>query len=297
VTTDFAGAASACRLSIVVLTHNRREQVIATVGRLLQLPERAPLIVVDNGSSDGTTRAVRERYDDVRQLSVVRIPYNLGAAARNAGVFLARTPYVAFCDDDVTWHPGALDTACRLLDAHPRIAVLCAHLLVGERGLPDPTSLAMARSQLDSDGLPGRAIAGFFAGASVMRIDAFLQTGGYRPEFFIGGEEELIALDLLSAGWQLVYVPDVIAHHFPSPMRDVAARRHLLARNAIWVACMRYPMRAALRRTCQQIFAGWRARTLWPLLIDTCAGLPWALAERRVVPRAVGEQLRRARGR
>jgi GT2 family glycosyltransferase len=282
-------------LSVVVLTHDRREQVLQTTQRLLALPDQPQVVVVDNGSGDGTMQALRERFDAMPRLRVVRSERNLGAAGRNIGVQHAQTRYVAFCDDDVWWQPGSLSNAVALLDMHPRIAVLCAHVLVGERGAPDPASIAMARSPLDSSGLPGRAIAGFLAGASVMRADAFLRHGGYRRELFIGGEEELLALDLLAAGWSLVYAPGLVVHHHPSSLRDAAGRRHLLARNAIWVACMRYPARDAWQRAWQQLRKGSRESALWPLLRDTCAGLPWALRQRRVVPAFVGEQMRRVR--
>src|SRR5262245_34272344 len=56
---------------------------------------------------------------------------NLGAAGRNAGVRAARTPYVALCDDDAWWAPGALARAAHLLDVHPTLAVVCARVLVG----------------------------------------------------------------------------------------------------------------------------------------------------------------------
>src|SRR5207249_520604 len=108
------------RVTVVVLTHNRREQALRTVRALQELPEHAPLIVVDNASSDGTAQALAEAYPD---LALLRAPRNLGAAARNVGAAHARTPYVAFCDDDVCWQAGALAQAVALLDAHPRIAV------------------------------------------------------------------------------------------------------------------------------------------------------------------------------
>jgi GT2 family glycosyltransferase len=277
------------RVTVVLLTHNRREQALRTVRALQGLPEQPPLIVVDNASMDGTAQALAEAYPE---LALLRAPRNLGAAARNLGAAQVQTPYVAFCDDDVCWHDGALSHAATLLDAHPRIAVLCAQVLVGAQAKPDPTSLQMAASPLPSDGLPGRAIAGYLAGACVMRVQAFLQVGGYRPELFIGGEEELVALDLLAAGWQLVYAPSVVAHHFPSPHRDAPRRCHLLARNAIWVACMRYPPRDVLRRAWRQLREAARRHGLWALVRDTAAGLPWALSERHVLPRAVRQMLR-----
>jgi GT2 family glycosyltransferase len=281
-------------ISVVVLTYRRRAQVLDTVETLLALPEHAPVIVVDNASADGSAQALRERFG--ARIEIVESPGNLGAAARNLGVRRARTPYVAFCDDDVHWHPGALARAAALLDAHPRIAVLCARVLVGARGAADPASLAMAASPLPSDGLPGRAIVGFLAGASAMRVDAFLRCGGYRAELFIGGEEELLALDLLAAGWQLVYAPELVAHHHPSSLRDAPRRRSLLARNAVWTACMRYPARDALHRIGAELRDAARCGGLWPLLCESIVGLPWALRERRVVPRFVAAQMRKVRG-
>ena len=52
------------KISLVVLTHNRRERVLETVSRLLALPERCPICVVDNASSDGL-RNMRQRMEEI----------------------------------------------------------------------------------------------------------------------------------------------------------------------------------------------------------------------------------------
>ncbi|GAA4323621.1 glycosyltransferase family 2 protein [Pigmentiphaga soli] len=271
----------ASRVSVVVLTCNRLGEVMRTIAGLLALPEKPPVIVVDNGSVDGTAHALRERFPAVR---AIESPRNVGASARNLGVAAVRTPYVAFCDDDTCWEPHALARAAALLDAHPRIAVLCARILVGPEGREDPASAGMARSPLASDGLPGRAILGFMAGASVMRVDAFMAVGGYAPQLFIGAEEALVALDLAARGWQMVYCPAIVTRHFPSPKRDRAGRRRLLLRNALWVAWLRLPLRAAWRETVKV----WReaARQGIALGVASAAlrGLPWVLRRRQVIP-------------
>lgn len=269
------------RVTVVVLTHNRREQVLRTVAALRLLAEQPPIVVVDNASGDGTAQALRERFPDV---TVIRSRENLGASARNLGAQAARTPYVAFCDDDVHWRDGALGRACGLLDAHPGIGVLCARVVVGERAFEDPTSALMARSPLDSTGLPGRAIVGFMAGASVIRTAAFLDAGGYCEKLFIGGEEELLAIDLMTAGWRLVYAPTLVAHHWPSSLRDSKRRRRLLARNAAWIAWMRFPWPQALARTVTELRKMAREQALWSCGWETLKGLPWAWARRRVMP-------------
>ena len=69
--------------TVVMITRDRRENVLASLDRLLGLPERPPVVVVDNASTDGTADAVRRRHPSV---DVVALPRNLGAAARTVGV-------------------------------------------------------------------------------------------------------------------------------------------------------------------------------------------------------------------
>ena len=64
------------RLTVVVITRNRREELLRTLGRLAALPERPPVIVVDNGSDDGTTAAVRGAHPGMLLIAARR---NLGA--------------------------------------------------------------------------------------------------------------------------------------------------------------------------------------------------------------------------
>src|SRR5690606_26210424 len=139
------------------------------------------------------------------------------------------------------WAPGGLAAAAALLEAHPAVGVLSARVLVGDGEREDPACRAMAESRLPSDSLPGRAVKGFLAGACIVRRDAFLAAGGYEPRFFIGGEEALLALDLLALGWHIVYCPALTVHHYPSARRDARLRHRLLARNALWVAWLRRP--------------------------------------------------------
>ena len=88
------------RVGVVVITHQRRPEVLHTLRRLRDLPERPPVVVVDNASTDGTADAVAAQHPEA---ALVRSPVNLGAVARNVGVEALDTPYVAFCDDDTWW--------------------------------------------------------------------------------------------------------------------------------------------------------------------------------------------------
>jgi len=275
----------------VVLTRNRRAEVLRTVARLCERPDPpAAVIVVDNASTDDTAAAIRTTFPDV---VLVRLARNEGAAGRNAGIRLAATPYVALCDDDTWWADGSLAAAAAVLDAHPRLAVVTARVLVGPEAREDPACAPMATSPLPADpAVPGRPILGFLAGASMVRVDAFLATGGFERRLFLGGEEQLVALDLASSGWTMAYVPHLAVHHHPSPARDARARRRLLVRNAIWCAMLRRRWPGALGTTLRVVAEAWPDRERRRGLLDAVGGLPWTLRERRPVSPAVERAVR-----
>lgn len=270
------------RLTLVVLTYNRSKELCRSLSRLCALPEQPTIIVVDNGSTDDTAERVPREFP---QVQLVQTGANLGAAGRNLGVEKVRTPYVAFSDDDTWWAPGALAQACDLLDKHPAVTILVARIFVGVDERADPASMAMARSPLEQVPGIGPQVVGFMAGASVMRCSAFRQAGGYWKPFFIGGEESLLAMDVLDAGGQIVYAPMLRVHHWPSSLRDSALRRMLLARNAIWTAWMRLPWRVAWQRSLVSLGTLPSSALRWRTVLDTLAGAREVLSHRRVLSR------------
>jgi GT2 family glycosyltransferase len=279
-----------CCVSAVILTCNRRAEVERTVARMRELPERPPLIVVDNGSADGTPQSLRRRFPDIE---LIEAGANLGAAGRNLGVRRARTPYVAFCDDDTWWAPGSLARAVQLLDRHAQLASVTARVLVGPEAREDPACAEMARSPLPAHGLPGHALLGFLAGATVFRRTAFAAANGYEPRFFLGGEEALLALDLAARGWMQLYVPELLVHHHPSAQRDAGGRRRLLLRNALWLAWLRRPLRSALRESARVLREARRQNIVLPVLAEAARGMRWVRRERRVIPAEIEALLRR----
>ncbi|GAA0797670.1 glycosyltransferase family 2 protein [Spirilliplanes yamanashiensis] len=278
------------RTGVVVITHNRRAEALACVGRLLALPERPHVVLVDNGSADGTAAAVAARYPGVE---VVALPRNLGAVGRNVGVERLHTPYVAFCDDDTAWDPGSLSRAADALDACPRLAVVTARIVVEPSGVDDPIVAELRDSPVPGPAwLPGPALGSFLAGASVLRRDAFKEAGGFSPRLWLGGEEELLATDLLVAGWELCYLTDLTVRHRPSPLRDPHLRRRHGIRNTLWFTWLRRPWPAAVRRTAFLARTVPRDRVTLLGACDAVRGLPWVLAERRPRPAAVEARLR-----
>lgn len=277
-------------LSVVLITRNRADEASQAVARLVALPERPDVVVVDNGSRDGTPERVARDCPSVR---VIAEPENRGAAGRNVGARAASGRYVAFCDDDSWWTPGALARAAAIFDAHPSVALIAAKVLLGEHRLPDPACEEMAASPLPTPPqLPGRRVLGFIACGAVVRRDAFLSVGGFEPRSGVGGEERLLAVALAERGWDLLYVDDLVVHHHPSPVRDRARRRAVQVRNDLWFHWMRRPLRPALAEARRALAAAAREPAARAGLLDALRGGRWVLSARRPLPAGVEAELR-----
>jgi N-acetylglucosaminyl-diphospho-decaprenol L-rhamnosyltransferase len=271
-------------LTVVVLSHNRRQVLLETVERLRTLPERPPVVVVDNGSDDGSPEALAERWPAVR---VLALGANRGAAGRNAGVRLAETELVAFCDDDSWFAAGALSRAQELFDGRPGLGLVAARIMVGPEERLDPTCAAMAATPL-----PGCRVLGFVACGAVIRRASFLAVGGFHPSYAVGGEERRLAFDMAAAGHDLIYAHDVVAHHHPPQRGPKPGRRRVATRNDLWSAWARRRLPGAVAQTARTV---WSARGDAEAIggcVDALRGARLVMRERRPLPEVVERQVR-----
>ncbi|MGY1634379.1 glycosyltransferase family 2 protein [Geodermatophilus sp. SYSU D01186] len=276
-------AAAGPPVTVVVASRNRREDLLASLPR-----HEAPVVLVDNGSTDGTVDAVRAAHPEV---TVLPLEHNLGARARTLGAEQAGTPFVAFADDDSWWAPGDLARAVQIMRAHPRLALLNARILVGPEERLDPVCAEMADSPLGTaPDLPGPSLLGFVACAALVRTEAFAAVGGFDAVVRFPGEEERVALDLAAAGWGLAYVDEVTIHHHPSPRRDAPARRQAaIWRSRVLTAVMRHPLPALPPLLASAVRAG---RPGLRGLLRAVPDVPAALRGRHRVPDAVWSDVR-----
>jgi GT2 family glycosyltransferase len=211
--------------------------------------EAAEIVVVDNDSHDDSAEWVRRLYPDVH---LVELDENRGAAGRTVGVERTSAEFVAFADDDSWWGPGSLGLAEALFSASPTLGLVQARILVGPEETLDPTCELMARGQPAAPHVPfgtGAPVTGFIACGAVVRRSAYLSVGGFEPRFGVGGEEELLAIDLLDSGWTMEYFHDVVAHHWPSDVRDSSTRNSRVATNALLTSWLRRPVGHGIRMT------------------------------------------------
>jgi hypothetical protein len=148
----------------------------------------------------------------------------------------------------------------------------------------------MANSPLAASApLPGPAVLGHLAGATIVRAAAFLSVHGYEPHLFVGGEETLLSLDLAARGWWLCYVDELVVHHHPSPNGRASDRLRVQVRNALWTTWLRLPVRVAVAQTWRVVRRALGSPTARRGVADAVVGASWIVRRRAVVPPFLAE--------
>jgi hypothetical protein len=163
-------------VSVVIPTHDRREAVLCAVrSALAQTVQSVEVVVVDDGSGDGTREALAGLGARVRY---VRRDRNGGvSAARNAGIELARAPIVAFLDSDDRFAPSHVQTVCELLARHPEAPL--ASTAASQEGLSEPFPLVLL---------------GGYTGVTshlAVRREALVDIGGFTEQLVVAEDTDL----------------------------------------------------------------------------------------------------------
>lgn len=121
------------RVSVVIPVYNSAETIIRAVESVLCQDESSiEIIVVDDGSMDGSAELLAARYP--QQVIVIRQENRGAAAARNRGIAAARGEFVAFLDADDEWVPGKLRLQTERMEANPEAALCFADMSHWEHG-------------------------------------------------------------------------------------------------------------------------------------------------------------------
>jgi GT2 family glycosyltransferase len=182
------------------------------------------LIVVDNASTDDTPDAVAAALPRAR---LMRLKKNLGVpGGRNFGAARSEGDILFFIDNDATLQAGALTAVVRAFEADPQLGIVAARVERAASGELDMGCWVFGRDP----GLWGKRrfeTYSFAGGACAIRRAAFETAGGFWPEFFFAREEEDLAIRIMDAGYRVVYQPDVVVLHSPSPSNRTSRARHL----------------------------------------------------------------------
>lgn len=178
--------------SVVIPTYNRAKflpKALDSVWR--QTFNGYEVIVVDDGSTDGTLEYLRSLSGPIRILS----QYNGGpGVARNFGAKQARGRYIAFLDSDDLWFPWTLSCFAELISRNNDPAILSARLME----FADDAELSYVENVPGTADVFGDFFSasgkGYFVGAgmSVIRRDVFLKVNGYTRRRINGEDHDLI---------------------------------------------------------------------------------------------------------
>lgn len=115
-----AGSEPEARVSVVIPTHDRAGRVLQAVRSVLAQTRRADeIIVVDDGSTDGTAEQIRTAFAPQLEAGGVRLIWQRNAgvsAARNRGIEAATQPWIALLDSDDLWRPEKLERQFALIE-------------------------------------------------------------------------------------------------------------------------------------------------------------------------------------
>jgi len=166
------------------------------------------LIIIDDGSTDGSLEALAGLESPV-PITVVTQPNAGQAAARNRGVFMAQTEFIALLDQDDRWYPGHVEVLARMLHEHPE-----AGWVYSNCDAVDEDGKMLIQGMLDAYPFthPKRDLRiclsedmFILPSASMIRKKAFDEVGGF-DERFSGYEDDDLFLRLFVAGWGNEYI-------------------------------------------------------------------------------------------
>ena len=202
-------AAVVPQISVVLCTYNRADRVGDAVRAILdQHGADLELVVVDDGSTDGTPEALAAIDDD--RMTVVRRTNGGLSAARNSGLAAATAPWVVFIDDDDAAQPGWA-AAFVALGADPTVGIACCGAQYVDAHGNDLFSRAPTMLGAPFGDVAASTLAGTFA----VRTDLARRAGGYLDGLGTRHQTELF-LRLLAlagpAGLRVASVPDLLIH-------------------------------------------------------------------------------------
>jgi len=210
-------------ISVVIPNWNGKKFLAGCLDSLKeQTYEPIEVVIVDNGSKDGSVEYLKENYPYVK---LVTFPVNTGfSPAVNAGIKASTGEMVALLNNDTVVDPNWMSELIKAMREHPEAGSAgCKMLAYDDHALLDGAGDGYRRG-----GLPGRIghkerdtgrfnrqryLLGACGGAALYRRDLFADIGYFDEDYFAYLEDVDLGLRAQAAGYKCIYVPTSIVYH------------------------------------------------------------------------------------
>jgi GT2 family glycosyltransferase len=246
-------------VSIIIVNWNGKDHLPTCLDSLAaQCYRDFEVVLVDNGSTDGSVELVQEQYPWVR---LVNLPDNSGfATGNNRGLEQARGEYIVTLNNDTWADADWLATLVRVADEHPRAGMVgCRICSFADPDLIDSIGVAicrdgMSRGQYRNQSWSALALEEvveiLFPSACVAlyRRAMLREIGFFDDDFFAYAEDTDLGLRGRLAGWEAVAATKAIVYHKYSQSGGVFSpfKVYLVERNHYWVALKSFPLHLLL---------------------------------------------------
>jgi len=245
---------SAGVVSVVIVNYRGADDTCTALAALRELRwprEQLEVIVVDNGSGDGSVERIAKEFPDVR---VVALEENLGfAGGCNAGAQAATGEYLAFLNNDARPDPDWLSAAVAVLDRDGSVACVASKVLDWDGELVDFVDAGLGfyghgfklhAGERDDPAYDREADVLFASGAAmVTRASTFREVGGFDERYFLLFEDVDLGWRYWLLGYRVRYVPASLVYHHHHRSVGALSRAEedfLLERNALFTIFKNY---------------------------------------------------------
>jgi len=242
-------------VSVIIVNVNQRELLARCLESLWrQTYSDFEVIVVDNGSTDGSVQFVRSQ--PIPKLRLVSLPSNQGfAGGCNAGIAAASGRYIATLNNDAEADARWLEELAGAIESDLSVGMCASKILFhGDRKRIDKAGHLMYWDGLNHGRGSGEPDRGQFekreevlfpdAAAALYRRDMLDVIGLFDEHFFAYGDDADLGLRGRLAGWSCLYVPTAVVYHVHSATTGKFSplKAFLIERNRIWVAVKTFPL-------------------------------------------------------
>lgn len=210
------------------------------------------VIVVDNGSNDGSLDLLRAFGDRIR---LIANRENRGfAGGANQGIRAARGDYIALLNNDARAEPSWLAELVAAIESAPDIGMCASKILffpetafidkAGHLMYPDGLNAGRGKWERDRGQYDAREEALFPDGAAALYRKRMLQEIGlFDEDFFAYGDDADLGMRARLSGWRCLYVPSAVVYHRHSQSlgRNSPQKALLVERNRFWLAVKLWP--------------------------------------------------------